>query len=149
MKYQKQGARLRQVREASGLTQEDVGRHLGISGPAVRHYETGRSRPDPETAEALDSLFGTGGEIAGLYRYAAGDADPLTVADLARILDGRADEVVAALVELAKTHRSEFRALRKAQLDIAKELRAVRDELSGEVPQRSAERGPLPRPSRP
>lgn len=38
-RYQEIGRRIRQARETAGMTQEDLGRALGISGVAVGHYE--------------------------------------------------------------------------------------------------------------
>lgn len=38
-RYQEIGRRIRQARETAGLTQEELGRRLGISGVAVGHYE--------------------------------------------------------------------------------------------------------------
>jgi transcriptional regulator with XRE-family HTH domain len=40
-RYQQIGRRIRQARETAGLTQEDLGRALGVSGVAVGHYERG------------------------------------------------------------------------------------------------------------
>lgn len=38
-RYEQIGRRIRQAREAAGLTQEELGQHLGVSGVAVGHYE--------------------------------------------------------------------------------------------------------------
>ena len=38
-RYEQIGRRLRQAREAAGLTQEELGQRLGVSGVAVGHYE--------------------------------------------------------------------------------------------------------------
>ncbi|HEY3269020.1 MAG TPA: helix-turn-helix transcriptional regulator [Armatimonadota bacterium] len=38
-RYEQIGRRIRQAREAEGLTQEELGRRLGISGVALGHYE--------------------------------------------------------------------------------------------------------------
>ena len=38
-RYEQIGRRIRQARETAGMTQEDLGRRLGISGVAVGHYE--------------------------------------------------------------------------------------------------------------
>jgi transcriptional regulator with XRE-family HTH domain len=47
------GDRLRQEREAAGLTQEQLGERAGVDGTAVSHYEAGRRRPDPATVTRL------------------------------------------------------------------------------------------------
>ena len=38
-RYGEIGRRIRQAREAAGLTQEELGQRLGVSGVAVGHYE--------------------------------------------------------------------------------------------------------------
>lgn len=40
-RYRQIGRRIRQARESAGLTQEQLGRALGVSGVAVGHYERG------------------------------------------------------------------------------------------------------------
>ena len=40
-RYRQIGRRIRQARESAGLTQEELGRALGVSGVAVGHYERG------------------------------------------------------------------------------------------------------------
>ena len=48
------GSRLRERREAVGLTQKDLGNLLGVSGNAVGNYEKGVSSPN---ADALYKVF--------------------------------------------------------------------------------------------
>jgi transcriptional regulator with XRE-family HTH domain len=38
-RYEEIGRRIRQARESAGMTQEELGRRLGISGVALGHYE--------------------------------------------------------------------------------------------------------------
>lgn len=40
-RYLQIGRRIRQARETAGMTQEELGRALGVSGVAVGHYERG------------------------------------------------------------------------------------------------------------
>ena len=40
-RYSQIGTRIRQARQEAGLSQEELGRRLGISGVAVGHYERG------------------------------------------------------------------------------------------------------------
>ena len=40
-RYQEIGRRIRQARETAGMTQEELGRVLGVSGVAIGHYERG------------------------------------------------------------------------------------------------------------
>lgn len=52
------GARLRVWRVAQGLSQEEMGRRLGVSGMLVYRWEHGRLRPNPRHALALQALTG-------------------------------------------------------------------------------------------
>src|SRR3712207_9033530 len=48
------GVRLRQVREAAGLTQEDLAARAGLSAKGISDLERGaRRRPHPQTVRAL------------------------------------------------------------------------------------------------
>ena len=49
--------RLVELREASGLTQSDVARHLGVAPSAVNRWEHGRTRPRGRHAVALLDLL--------------------------------------------------------------------------------------------
>ena len=58
------GRRLRELREAKGLTQPSLGALLGdhggsgVSGPAVSDWERGVSAPDQRNAAVLEAIFG-------------------------------------------------------------------------------------------
>ena len=60
----------RTLRKAKGLTQEEVGARLGISGAAVSRWEKGKSFPDMAIAGEVAKLYGctiddlTRGEVA-------------------------------------------------------------------------------------
>jgi transcriptional regulator with XRE-family HTH domain len=51
--------RLRQLREATGLSQTEFGRRYGFSGPAWNNYERGCSRINLDDAIRLALLLGT------------------------------------------------------------------------------------------
>ena len=63
------GARLRQVREAAGLTQEDLATRAGLSAKGISDLERGeRRRPYPHTVRSLaDALELTEDERAALF----------------------------------------------------------------------------------
>ena len=54
----KGGDALRSLRERLGITADELGHLLGYTGSAVRHWETGRRRPDAEALEKLAQFFG-------------------------------------------------------------------------------------------
>lgn len=51
--------RLRQLRQTSGLTQEQVAVQIGLTRQALSSYESGRTRPDIETLMKLAEIYGT------------------------------------------------------------------------------------------
>jgi len=56
--------RLRQLRQTSGLTQEQVAGQIGLTRQALSSYESGRTRPDIETLMKLAEIYGT--DLEGL-----------------------------------------------------------------------------------
>ncbi|MFG3131317.1 Scr1 family TA system antitoxin-like transcriptional regulator [Streptomyces tendae] len=53
------GAELRHAREKSGLSQEDLGARLYVSGSFIGQLESGTRRMQPEYARLLDDVLGT------------------------------------------------------------------------------------------
>lgn len=45
-------------RKRTGLSQEDVGKALGVSGPAVSMWETGKTVPRAPMLKKLAALYG-------------------------------------------------------------------------------------------
>lgn len=52
------GKRLRDIRQAKGLTLEEVGAEINFSQPYLSKVERDRSRPTPETFELIASTVG-------------------------------------------------------------------------------------------
>ncbi|WP_150236787.1 helix-turn-helix domain-containing protein [Nocardiopsis quinghaiensis] len=61
------GRVLQQRREASGMTQETLGRALGVKGTAVSNLERGRTTPARDVLTSLDKALGTGDELTQLW----------------------------------------------------------------------------------
>lgn len=59
MQYRKQGEKLRDIRERSGFTQQQVAAALNIDRSSYASYEIGRSQPSPTTLVILAKLFKT------------------------------------------------------------------------------------------
>jgi transcriptional regulator with XRE-family HTH domain len=57
-RYREIGRRIRQARETARLTQEDLGRALGISGVAVGHYERGARSVGIAELERIATVLG-------------------------------------------------------------------------------------------
>ncbi len=50
--------RLKECREAAGLTQKYVALSLGVKGPSVSNWESGKTKPTMENFSALAKLYG-------------------------------------------------------------------------------------------
>ena len=50
---------LRQLREAAGLTQRELGNRIGVSGQAVAQWATGVKRPSVENLTKLADVLET------------------------------------------------------------------------------------------
>ena len=50
---------LRQLREAAGLTQRELGNRIGVSGQEVAQWETGVKRPSVENLTKLADVLET------------------------------------------------------------------------------------------
>jgi transcriptional regulator with XRE-family HTH domain len=57
----KYGEELRRLREAAGLTQEELSQRAVMSRTHIAHIEAGRRRPDVDDARRLDQVLETGG----------------------------------------------------------------------------------------
>ncbi|MGW2568652.1 helix-turn-helix domain-containing protein [Streptomyces sp. NPDC001537] len=65
------GAELRHAREQAGLSQEELGLRLFVSGSFIGQLEAGTRRMQPEYARMLDEVLETGGFFARNCRAAA------------------------------------------------------------------------------
>ena len=57
-KWSENGRRLKQAREATGLSQEKAGSQVGVSGHMVWFWEAGRSMPRADRLSSLATLYG-------------------------------------------------------------------------------------------
>ena len=68
------GLRIREFREARGLTQRQLARDIGVNEAVISNWETGKNRPNVDVLKKLcsslgvsaDALLGTGRECAEL-----------------------------------------------------------------------------------
>ncbi len=61
------GSLLQQRRDDRRMTQETLGRALGVKGTAVSNLERGRTTPTRDVLESLDEALETGGELERLW----------------------------------------------------------------------------------
>jgi transcriptional regulator with XRE-family HTH domain len=64
--------RLKELRKAKGLSQEELGKAFGVSRLAYAHWESGKFDPDLETLVKLADYFGT--SIDYIYKH---DTEPM------------------------------------------------------------------------
>ena len=50
--------KIKELREAAGMSQRELGERIGISGPAVAMWESGENRPTLTNLEKLAEIFG-------------------------------------------------------------------------------------------
>ena len=50
--------RIKELREAAGMSQRELGERIGISGPAVAMWESGENRPSLTNLEKLSDVLG-------------------------------------------------------------------------------------------
>ncbi|MEU8687105.1 helix-turn-helix transcriptional regulator [Streptomyces sp. NPDC048665] len=86
------GAELRHARERKGLSQEELGRRLFVSGSFIGQLEAGTRRMQPEFARMLDEVLETGGFFTRNCRAAARSKYPEHFAEAAEA-EARATEI--------------------------------------------------------
>ncbi|MBL0886891.1 helix-turn-helix domain-containing protein [Myceligenerans indicum] len=100
------GRRLRELREAAGLSLRDMYRLSRVSKSLLSEYENGRRRPSAERVELLDECLDAGGALAGMVPEpapSAADADRIERAAASPRLVDR--QTVEALAGVLASHR--------------------------------------------
>jgi transcriptional regulator with XRE-family HTH domain len=85
------GQQLRELREAAGYKQRQVGAWFDIDGRAVSEWERGKASPDRRKLARLDEMYGANGQVLALYEVA-----PISP------LDDRVAELEQAVEDLSK-----------------------------------------------
>ena len=55
----KEANNLRRLRAVKGMTQQELGEKIGVTGKAIRHYEKGIRQPNLELAKKIADVFET------------------------------------------------------------------------------------------
>lgn len=97
------GRRIKDLREARGLSRRDLARALGVDLSSVRNWEAGENKPRIETRAKLARFFGCDLDAP----YAAADGGPVS----AHLVD-TLDELPGLLMDLTGRTRGKLRALR-------------------------------------
>ncbi|MET8678950.1 helix-turn-helix transcriptional regulator [Streptomyces sp. NPDC004647] len=110
------GAELRHKRERAGMTQEELGRPMFVSGSFIGQLESGTRRMQPEYARQIDDILKTDGffarncEAATKSRYPEHFADVVEFEAMAREIREFAPLLVPGLLQTEAYARAIFRA---------------------------------------
>nr|MDT0663057.1 helix-turn-helix transcriptional regulator [Micromonospora sp. DSM 115978] len=67
---------LRRLRKERGLTRDQAGAAIKVSGSLIGAFESGRLIPKPDTAKRLDEFHGTGDDIQKAAKAAREELNP-------------------------------------------------------------------------
>lgn len=93
------GARLRQIRQTKGISQDCLGRWLGVTFQQIQKYESGATRLPPEKLKTCAEMFDV--PVGYFFGYAADSAmDERTLRIAAAIAGLPSDDVRTRLHQL-------------------------------------------------
>lgn len=102
MSYYDFGDILKTLRKNNGLTQSDLGRHVGLSKAVVSKYETGIGYPNFETLIRIAKYFGVTTD------YLLGEENVKTV-DVSELTESQAEIIHRTVAEFAKANKKSHR----------------------------------------
>ncbi|MDX3249332.1 helix-turn-helix transcriptional regulator [Streptomyces sp. ME18-1-4] len=112
------GAELRHAREKAGLSQDELGQRLFVSGSFIGQLEAGARRMQPEYARMLDEALGTKGFFARNCKAAAKSKYPESFTEaveaeaIATVIRQYASLLIPGLLQTPAYARAVFRAYR-------------------------------------
>ncbi|MCZ4511805.1 helix-turn-helix transcriptional regulator [Streptomyces sp. ActVer] len=127
------GAELRHAREATGLSQEELGQSLFVSGSFIGQLEAGTRRVQPDMASKLDDILGTNGfferncKAVNRSKYPDHFAEAAEAEAIAGAIREYAPLLIPGLLQTEAYARAVFRAYRPtAKEDVIDGLVAAR-----------------------
>lgn len=102
MSYYDFGEILKSLRKQNGLTQSELGRHVGLSKAVVSKYETGIGYPNFETLIRIAKYFGVTTD------YLLGEEKGKTV-DVSELTESQAEIIHRTVAEFAKANKKSHR----------------------------------------
>ena len=106
------GPRMRELREARGLSLRALATHVLSNKSQLQAFETGKERPSLETAQRIDEALGAGGSIAALVSSHPGAGDATAGLEYAstwtRAVDLAGDLWRGDLANAARIRRAQF-----------------------------------------
>lgn len=88
--------KIKEARKAAGLSQKYVALALGVAGPSVSNWESGKTQPTPDNLKALANLF----NVSVDYLLGLNDASPTMITRLRDLREShgvRQSEVAEAI----------------------------------------------------
>ncbi|MFD4138165.1 MULTISPECIES: Scr1 family TA system antitoxin-like transcriptional regulator [unclassified Streptomyces] len=115
------GAELRRLREAAGLSQEQLGERVFCSGAYIGLFEAATRRPQAEMSKLLDGVLGSGEHFQRLCRLAQGSRHAAYFADAVELEQraGTISEYAPMLVPGLLQTEAYARAITRATLALA------------------------------
>ena len=112
----KMGARIKELRTAAGLTQEELGAKLGLQKSVIAKYENGRiENVKRSTIAKMAQIFG----CSPVYLMGLEDEPQVSVCSSVDLCQGPAREVVQSLLQLDREDlliiQGEIRAMLRAE----------------------------------
>ncbi len=94
------GSLVKLHREQAGMTQEVLGRQLGLSQAAVSEWERGVSAPDWWLWARIAHAVGS--DVGAMFAPLIGDVDPEAVREAAESVDAQAARIVALAQQIMR-----------------------------------------------
>ncbi|MFI9171834.1 helix-turn-helix domain-containing protein [Streptomyces lincolnensis] len=127
------GAELRHAREKAGLSQDELGQRLFVSGSFIGQLEAGTRRMLPEYARSLDEVLDTGDFFrrncgaAARSKYPDHFAEAADAEAIATVIKEYAPLLIPGLLQTSEYARAVFRAYQPtAPEDVINELLSAR-----------------------
>lgn len=112
------GAELRHAREKAGLSQDELGQRLSVSGSFIGQLEAGARRMQPEYARMLDEALDTKGffsrncKAAAKSKYPESFTEAVEAEAIATVVRQYASLLIPGLLQTPRYARAVFRAYR-------------------------------------
>lgn len=94
------GARIKELRKAKGLSQDQLSESIGIDPKHLSRIEVGKSYPYMETLESIAKSLGV--EIKDLFEFRHLDKDAATVEGIGKMLANVSEEKLRLVVKFIR-----------------------------------------------
>lgn len=95
------GARIKELRRAKGLSQDQLSESIGIDPKHLSRIEVGKSYPYMETLEGIADSLDV--ELKDLFEFKHLEKDVATIEGISAMLKGASDEKLRLVVKFIRT----------------------------------------------